>query len=507
METPSPLLEPSRRAFWLLLVCGLVIRCWALTQPLVDAHLLRQCQTAAVTRALIAEPGFPISSRIPWVGDLDERFVQEVPIYNYLVIALDAVIGHLTVSGKLVAVALWAISFWLLQFIWRRALAPAATVWANLLFTVTPLGVFFAQAFMPESLVQLLAHAFVLLLIRYDERPSLPRWSCAAATGLLGLLIKAPATAHLYVIFLILVVAREGWRGLFRPRYLVAGGVSAACVLAWGSYLTTINQSLLAFGGSGRALAGFIGPLRLRFDFQTWRTIALYLAGFVVPGFAALPVLRGAVVVARRGGSKILAAWLVSMVAFYLLWLGNGPASQSYYNLPALVPIAALFGLGMNALLSAEWVQPWRPAAAGLATVLTVACAVPVWIYLFLPDRALLAAARWTHDHTEPGSVILFRAAHRADLKEYAPNAVFPFYAERPTFTWVKDLPEPYLSGARERARYAVVTVPLPESQIITAIRRLRGSPTPPRESTDWLLELGFSPLAQGEGFLAFRRQ
>lgn len=495
------------KSFWLLFAMGILLRCAALNQPLVDAGLLRQCQTAAVTRSLSEEPGFTLSSRIPWVGDLEEHFVLELPIYNYLVIALDAVLGHLSVSGKLVAITLWALSFWLLQFIWRRVLDPVAAGWANLLFVVAPLGVFYSQAFMPESLVQLLAFAFVLLLIRYDEEPSLARWALAAAVGLLALLVKAPAIAHLYVIFLILVTTRTGWRGLFRVRHLLAGAASVACVLAWGAYLGRVNTSALSFGGSGSNLRGFIGPLALRFQFRTWLMIALYVGGFLIPGVAAVAVARGLPEISRAKSPRLLRAWLVALAAFYLIWLGNGPATQGYYNLPALAPICALFGLGMNALLPSPRVQRWHALAAGLAVVFTVGCAVPAWIYLFTPDRPILAAARWAREHTEPGALILFRGGHRADMVDYGANAVFPFYAERPAFIWTEQLMEPYRSAALERTRYAIVTVPQPEGKVMTAIRKLRGSPIPASESTEWLRECGFAPFAEAAGFVVFRRQ
>lgn len=495
------------RSFWWFLALGLLLRCAALDHPLVDAGLIRQCQTAAVTQSLLTEHGFAISSQIPWAGDFDERFVLEMPIYNYLVIGVAALMGHLTVSGKLVAIALWAFSFWLLQGIWRRALDPSAAWWANLLFIASPLGVFYAQAFMPESLVQMLAFAFLLLLLRHDEQPTLPRWYLAAFTGLLCLLVKAPMTAHLYLVFLGLVVTRERWRSLFRPRYLIAGIVSAACVVGWGNYLDAVNRSPLSFGDTGRNLQAFIGPLRLRFEFQTWKMVALYLGGFMAPGLAALGVFGGAIVVLRRGCSRVLGLWLASIVIFYLLWLGNGPASQGYYNLPALGPVCALFGLGVRAFLEWPRLARLRRFAAPLAAFTIIGCAVPVWIYLFTPDRTILAAANWARDHTEPGAPILFRAAHRADLQDYAPNPVFPFYAGRPTFIWVNSLPEPYRSAALQRTKYAVVTLPQPEGKWLTRLRRLRGLPTPPPESTQWLEDLGFQPIAEDAAFVAFRRQ
>src|SRR2546428_10163432 len=163
------------RSFWLFLFVGIALRCVAINQPLVDAHLLRQCITAAATESLIDEHGFNLSSSIPWVGDIDERYVQELPLYNYLVIRVHRVIGNLDMSGKIVSILLWAAAFFCLQFIWRRLLDREQTFWANLLFVIAPLSVFYGQAFMPEMLVQLLAFAFILLAIRYDEAPTVSR--------------------------------------------------------------------------------------------------------------------------------------------------------------------------------------------------------------------------------------------------------------------------------------------------------------------------------------------
>jgi hypothetical protein len=65
---------------WGFLIIGIAFRCVALNQPLVDAHLLRQCFTAAATKDLIDEPAFHLSSRVSWMGDVDVRYIQELPI-------------------------------------------------------------------------------------------------------------------------------------------------------------------------------------------------------------------------------------------------------------------------------------------------------------------------------------------------------------------------------------------------------------------------------------------
>ena len=161
------------RSFWLLFLLGIALRCVALNQPLVDAHLLRQCQTAAATKSMLAEPGFPLSARIPWQGDLVTRFILELPLYNYLVIGTHHLTGHLDLSGKLTSILLWAGSFLCLQFIWRRMLDERQTLWANGMFVIAPLSVFYGQAFMPEMLIQALAFGLILTTLFTTKVPPL----------------------------------------------------------------------------------------------------------------------------------------------------------------------------------------------------------------------------------------------------------------------------------------------------------------------------------------------
>lgn len=494
-------MHSHRRVFWILFVCGIALRCVALTHPLVDAHLLRQCQTAAAVQDMSATPGFSLTSHVPWVGDHLQTYVQEMPIYNFLTMGVSAVTGNLTLSGKLVSVVLWAFSFLLLQPIWLRILDAAAIPWANLLFVVAPLGVFFGQAFMPETLVQVLAFAFVLLLARYDEAPTLPRWGACVAVGLFGLLVKAPEIAHLYLLLIALIVRRAGWLALFRPRYVIAGILSAAGVLAWSRYLNSVNTSSYAFGSTESNLAGFIGPLSIRFHLRPWLMISMYLGAFVAPGPVIFGVLQGALKLIARPFFLLL-GWLAATAFFYVFWLGSTAAVQSYYNLPALAPICALFGIGMASLLAHR-----SRVVSAIAAVLVVVCAVPGSVYLFRPDRTILAAAQWTRDHTEPGSLILVHAAHRGDMQDYGANAVFPFYAQRPSFIWANSMPAAIRDDSLERARYAVVTLPQAEGKMTTAIRNLRGMPNPSRPAVDWLVARGFVPFAEDAGFVVLRRQ
>lgn len=496
------------RSFWLLLLAGLALRCVALNQPLVDAHPIRQCQTAAATKSMLAGPGLALSATIPWQGDLGTRYILELPLYNYLVIGMHHLTGHLDLSGKLTSVILWAISFICLQAIWRRMLDARQTWWASAMFVIAPLGVFYGQAFMPEMLVQALAFGLILTALRYRESPTLGRWVAVVAIGLAALLVKLPEVSHLYLIIAVLTFGLAGWRGLLAPRYLIAAVLTAAAVKAWGTYADSVNMKDLPEWTSKQILPDFIGTLGSRFDAKPWAMIALYIGGFIVPGPAAAGVAYGFWAFMRQSRERLLGLWLLSTAAYYLVWFGNAGTSQSYYNLPALAPLCALFGIGVSALLALERSARWPRTAIITVILAAVLPAVPVLRYLFRQDRQILAAAEWLRNHTQPGDLVLFRPNHRWDMIDYYSNPIMAYYSERPTFVWTRLTPEPHRRAALERARYAVVTLPAPlPGGLAGKLSQFRGISAPEAQPLDWLAAGNFEPLTQEAGFAIYQRR
>ena len=481
------------QAVWCFLLLGLLLRCGSLNRPLLDAHLLRQTQTADATRSLIAQPGFPLSARIPWQGDLDTRYVQEPPIYNYLAIALYKLGLSLDLAGKLVSLGLWGLSFVLLQGLWRRCLPPAAVSWANLLFVIGPLEVFYGQAFMPEMLIQCLSLGFLLGALRYFENPTARRWLVCAATGLLAVLLKLPATLHLWLLIAFLLVQQEGWKAALRLRYVLTAILCAALMLAWSRYVEAVNAPNLSEWTPHNSLLLFLGTPLDRLKYKLWAVLGLYLVVFVVPGVAAVVAAVGLSAGRRQSCCRFLFLWLGSLAIFYLLWFGNTGARQGYYNLVAVGPLCGLFGVGVSALLNLERLRSrpafWRAAIA----CAVIACAIPGTLYLFRQDRQLYEAARWTRDHVPQGEVVLFRPNHRFDMLDYPQNAVMAYYSEHPTFLWAGQTSEPLRQTALNRARYALVTLPTaPPQGLLGLFRRFRGDTARPVDSLAWLGTNGF---------------
>jgi hypothetical protein len=236
--------------------------------------------------------------------------------------------------------------------------------------------------------------------------------------------------------------------------------------------------------------------------------IVLYLLAFVFAGPAALAGAYGLWVLLRTRQRSVLGVWLASILLFYLVWFGNAATGQSYYNLPALAPLCALFGIGVSALLSSKQIREYRRIAATVFIIITTLSPIPIWKYLFKQDQQLFSAALWTKANTSPRDNILYRPNHHWSVIDYPYNATLSYYSGRPTFVWTANTPQRYRDAALTRAAYAIVTVsPSVKSGIVAALNQFRGVSERHPESMEWLRQSGFKEFARYADFVAFKKE
>ena len=282
------------------LLIGVLLRCVAINQPLIDAHLYRQCQTADAVRSLLDAPGWELSARVSWLGDTNSRLVQEFPLYNYLVAGVYRFVGNLDASGKITSILLWVASFVCLQQLWRRLLTSTQAAWANFLFVVSPLSIFFGQAFMPEMLIRLCEFGFLAALLAYAERGCTSHFLIATAAGVIGMVVKAPEFAHLYLVAGVIVFQKEGWSALRRPRYWLMLIGTAACVKGWAHFVDVTNAANFPEWTATASAGSFLGGWRERLSFHPYIKYAGYLAAFALTPAGLLVAVFGGLRVARQ---------------------------------------------------------------------------------------------------------------------------------------------------------------------------------------------------------------
>lgn len=494
-----------------LLLLGVAIRLIAVGDPIIDGHHLRQTQTADAIASTIREGGFPLDSRASWRGDQNARIVQEFPVYTHAVALVARTGVPLTVAGKLVTVFLWVLAFFALQAIWRRLLTEQETLWANLLFVLAPLSVFFGQAVMPESLVLLLTYGFIALWLKhYDTKATLPLLA-AAAVALLGLLVKPPAYFYLGV-FAFLTLATSGqWKRFLNFRYYLIGAVLVIAVKLWMDYSNEVSMVYFSRWSASENIERFMGPLSERVNPGFWFKIFAYNFFMVATPIPFVLCLGAALSPrppdARADRTKLLICWWISLLVFVLVFGPHTAGNHSYYNLPMLAPFAALFGVAavkVTAWAASRFGNRGRLAATAIFAMAVILGTLPITLHIFGKDTQTYNVALWIRNNTAPDelTVVRFVGIPTPDV----PTA--SFYAERNLWIWSPYMNDYEHNRAIETSAYAVRAKfpPANKNPVVRAWHRFRGFRAPDPE-------VGFPPpekfemILDTEQFSAFKRR
>jgi hypothetical protein len=474
----------------------------------------RNAQTATLTAGMFENGTLRLDSVAPWRGDLDARLVQELPIFNLTALALHAALPFLTLdsSGRLASLLFWVAAFLLLQPLWKSTLPPPAIFWANLLFLLCPMNLYLATAFMPETLLLLLTIAFLLLIWDYAHAPSLGKFIALAAISALGLLVKFPAFVHLAIVATLLLTDRQGWKFLFRPAHLLAAALLLAMVFSWGKYVEAVNKDHFASWSGMENLLGFIRPEASRLSPGYWLTLIAYNLSFITPLAIAWLAIPGAISTFKtlkpNPASRFWLYNLIALLVFWTLW-GKAAPAQNYYNLPNLVLLSALFGLGCQSTL--DWLKTKNlPPILQNATAATIAVLLALsgyagQHYLSRPDTVTIAAAEWVKDNTQPADLIIYQPRHDPRVIDYEHQPLLSHLTGRRTWIWTRIVPEQEKQRALETSRYLIVTnPPATTSPLETLRQKFKGPPAPPPDSIALSSPLIFSEKIMNKNFVVY---
>jgi hypothetical protein len=501
----------SSKAATLPLLLGIVLGLPILFAPIEEGY--RNAQTAVLTAAMWEDGRLRLDPMAAWRGDLDARLVQELPVYNLLVLGLNAIPGMpLDTAGRLVSLSLWIFSFILLQFLWKWTLPAQARLWANLLFVLAPLNWYASTAFMPETLVQLLTIAFITLCLVYTKKQTAGICVALIVVAGLGLLVKLPAFVHLGLFATLVWVDRLGWRSLFRPIFIAGGLVLVACLVAWGRYADSVNSAYFDYWTGMRNLEGFIQPNVSRLSIHYYIPLALYNTVYLL-GVVGLPVVVVGFweTLRRARHSFAYRMWIylfASLVVYWLVWAKAAPW-QNYYNLFNLVFLAAMFGLGFTSIsrwLEAHGANRSARIALAMASIVTMTGFDALcWYHSSRPDTITVTAGRWLKSNTNEEDIILFQPRHHPSAMDYEHQPLLSHVSSRRTWIWTRSTPGEEKERALQTASYLVITEPPAQPSFFDRLRqKIKGAPPEPTEALAELHPDRFNLVAKGQGYTVF---
>jgi 4-amino-4-deoxy-L-arabinose transferase-like glycosyltransferase len=352
-----------------LIVVGLVVRLFDLTNPPLDFHPSRQLFSAVKARAMYYAwfnpegPGwmrdFSISHSTP---------VIEPPLTEVLTAVTYALTGEHLWIPRVYSSLFWVAGAFAVFSLGRRSASQVGGLVSAAAYLFLPFAVVASRSFQPDPLMAALTVAFPWALMRWWDSRTV-QW--AIASGLIGgmaILVKSVAVFFVGGMLVALCVALIGARRAPRERHLwlilALVTLPAATYAFYGVFMVGTLES--QFGG--RFIPSLLAdPLHyLRWAMNV--TVA-------TSGMALLGIL-GTALIRDRPVRTVLVGWWVGYL-FYSLTFTYHTATHDYYQLP-LIPLVsiAIAPLADGVMKQLRSDSGARPRLAALALVTLVAASV-----------------------------------------------------------------------------------------------------------------------------------
>ena len=351
-------------ALWAIIAVGVALRLYRLSEPLLDAHFFRQTQTASQVWMWDRFGFSPLDYRVPGFGG--GHWVLEFPWYQWLVYPFTIVFGFHEEIGRLISIAAFVASAYLLYAIgWRVLGSRGAAVGAVGFLAFMPVTVFYYRAFMIDPLLLTAALLMLLAALKVAESFS---WTW---TGVLiaMVFVTALGKANLLIVFglPIIVILGRAVRARTLPRLAIAAIVAGACVAAvalliWMRYADGLNEP-----SSGQTFANmrwwYFGSTL--FDVNLWLTVGERMIAMLTPVGVVLVGIGTGIAMTLKGGRRgIILALIASNVASIAIF-ANLNRVHDYYQLPYFTTLSLLGGLGLWTL--ARGIDKVRTRSIGVA--------------------------------------------------------------------------------------------------------------------------------------------
>jgi hypothetical protein len=344
-------------AWWILAAClllgGLAVRLYDLTDPPLDFHPTRQLHSLIMARGMFyqEDPAIPADLRQLAVTQWKAEGIIEPPFLEHLVAFTYRLAGQeIPWAGRIYSIIFWVTGSIGLLLLGRELFNTTAALVALGFYLLLPFAVYASRSFQPDPLMTAVlvfswwAFARWLRAHTWGKPQRRQAWGWAILAGLFGaaaILVKGTVVFLVAGVWLGGVLAVMGLRRALRdPQTWALAALTLLPFVAYTLYGVLVSGVLQ-------------DEFSLRFFPSYWIDPAFYLRWYnqLVEVFSlpwlALALLGLAFLPSRISRGILWGGW-----AGYLLMgfgLSHHITTHSYYHLP-LIPLA---GLGVAALASA----------------------------------------------------------------------------------------------------------------------------------------------------------
>lgn len=324
-----------------ILVVGLLVRFYDLSDPPLDFHPTRQLHSLIIARGYYFQYAAGVTEdqrQMAWEQSVAEGRI-EPPIFEWLTAQTYRILGAETVTtARVYSILIWMLGGVVIYSLYRKDLSRPASLVGLAYYVTVPYAIYASRSFQPDPLMTFLLVLSWFLAMVWLKQPSGRNAILAGAIGGITLLVKTTAGFYLGGILIGIVIATKSFKVVRNWQtwlllFLLALPTAVYAVFVWWSP-----------SASG-------GITSLRFFPSYWTQLGFYLTWFNM-----LDEKIGLIwiILSMLGGMNLQSRWLKGAfwggLAGYVLMgfaLSHHISTHDYYSLP-LIPI---LGLGFGGLL------------------------------------------------------------------------------------------------------------------------------------------------------------
>jgi 4-amino-4-deoxy-L-arabinose transferase-like glycosyltransferase len=335
MKPKEQILQSREIVLLLIFVCiAISLRLIEISRPFVGGWSWRQTDIAMIAENFY-QNGFNIFyPQINWAGNNPGYVGTEFPLVPFLASLLYVFFGIHEWVGRSVSVFFFILSVPFFYLLVKRVSNARSAVFAVVIYSLTPLGIFASRSFMPDMTSLSFSIVALYCFAEWLNRPTDAKFFIAAmATTSLAVLVK------LLAIFIGLPLIYMAWheygaKFVLRREMWVFAVLSLIFPLAWYSHAYFISVTHFPyhmFGSGGIALESLSGYGQILHQAATSSLTPLLTVAMLVGLFLPSPAKF----------SRVFHWWLFAIV-FFAFIAARGHHRHPWYLLP-IVPVAAVF--------------------------------------------------------------------------------------------------------------------------------------------------------------------
>jgi len=317
---------------------------------LLGYHHFRQAHTAMTARNFAFHEPSILRPTIDGVTYGKDLYLNEFPLYPYLLGQLWRVFGERLWIGRLLSVFFAVLALWFFDKLMRRFIENRwVTDLALLLLGITPVIIYFARSLQRQSLFLFVLVAGVFYVVQYLDEGKWRHLGLGAAGLALALLLN-PFAVYIALPLTWYGLKTDG-RRLFR-RWLLYPATAIAVLPAAAWYLHVLEASkdlptasivALTAEYNNRDLLSFERYV-MWLDLGNWASFYRNFVRFVVPFVASLLVfVYGVMKAPAEKGYTFFKCWLLAVLFYFLFDFYPIAVVVHQYYYVNIAPLTALF--------------------------------------------------------------------------------------------------------------------------------------------------------------------